>query len=123
MKEKKDTSQTLLFNLMNHIEQSDKIPSLSSAIDIEVNQIPFHLRAHNGAAVLSFESWSNAFAFLKIVRKSEFAKQIRIRKLQSLLEKVDITFYLQNQRFALIGPRAGLVIPKLLTFASLFVRK
>lgn len=123
MKGRIDDNQCVLSAILNHLEQTDVIPSLSTALHIEMNHIPFHLHAEDGRVILLFDNWRSAFTFLNSLRNVILVREETLGKLKNVLQKIDLTIYLQNEKIAVIGPRAGSVMPRILTLASLFLKK
>ena len=99
-------------------------------LDIEMNQIAFHVFTDGDSAVISFDGLCDAMAFLMRYRAiaSENNEQVTGSDatywlLNKLLWKIGITVCYQNRHFGFIGPKANLILSKLFTFVTSFGRK
>lgn len=92
-------------------------------LDIEMNQIAFHVFTDGDFAVISFDGLSDAMAFLVryIAIASENNEQVIL--FNKLLWKIGITVCYQNRHFGFIGPKANLILSRLFTFVTSFGRK
>ncbi|MBM9604145.1 hypothetical protein [Desulfopila inferna] len=123
MKGENYIQQPLLNAISANIQKSGKAPSLSTALDVEFNDIAFHFRAHEGKAILTFENWSNALDFFREMKKLASTAPDTINDIRHFLHAIGLTIYLQNRKFGIIGPQAGYFIPGLLSISTLSSRR
>jgi len=122
----KDQSKTTLFlpsGTEKFLEVLDRSISVSMMLDIEVNQIPFHVFADGDSAVISFDSYSDAMALFKRYKVFASKNNEQVLLFSKLLSKIGITVCYQNRHFGFIGPKANLILSKFFTFATSFGKK
>lgn len=95
---------------------------INGQIDIEVNGIAFHLSVDGDSAILSFDSFLDAFrlhrSFALFISNANDKEQIYA----DIKEKLNLTVYLQSRIFGIIGPKANTVISRILGY-SFFLRR
>ena len=122
----KDQSKTTLFlpsGTEKFLEVLDRSISVSMMLDIEVNQIPFHVFADGDSAVISFDSLADAMTFFSSFKAYATKNNEQVILFRKLLWKIGITVCYQNRHFGFFGPRANLILSKFFTFASSFGKK
>lgn len=123
MKGKKKIQQPIVRNILAQMQKSGKTPSLSASLRVEFNKIPFCLHSNDGKAILKFKRWSEAVTFFMEMRKYASASPSAIVDIRHLLNAIGLTVYLQNSRFAILGPQAGILLPGLLSVVGRFNSK
>lgn len=112
--------QPLMKEILAYMQASGKTPCLNGSLDVEMNRIPFHLHACDGKAILKFKSWSEALAFFTAMKKHVSAAPSIMSDIRHFLHAIGLTIYLQNSKFGIMGPQAGLILPGLLLAAIRF---
>lgn len=107
----------------NFLEVFDRRISVSMMLDIEMNQIAFHVFTDGDSAVISFDGLCDAMAFLMRYRAIASENNEQVIMFNKLLWKIGITVCYQNRHFGFIGPKANLILSKLFTFVTSFGRK
>lgn len=101
----------------------NRITRLDAQLDAEVDGLAFHVLADGDSAVISFDSLSDAFLLCKrfagVIRKLNDTNV----KYRSLLRNQNVTVYLQNRHFGIIGPKAGPIISRVFSLATSFLGK
>jgi len=92
-------------------------------LDVEVDQIPFHVFADGDSAVISFDSLSDAMTFFSSFKAYASKNNEHVIFFRKLLWKIGMTVCYQNRHFGFIGPKANLIVSKLFTFATSFRKK
>lgn len=123
MKDEPETTLLLSSAVENLLEVFDRRISVSMMLDIEMNQIPFHVFADGDSAVISFDGLSDAIAFLMRYKAIASKNNEQILLFNKLLWKIGITVCWQNRNFGFIGPKANLILSKLFTFVTSFGKK
>lgn len=114
----------MLETLLGVIERSDKIPSISTSMHIELNHIPFHLHSHERKIIISFDKWSQAISFHKMMRDYQLVRKDDVGKIKKILDKINLTFCLQNKNLPFIGPQSSSILSQLsLLFLRLLTNK
>jgi len=101
----------------------DRRTSVSMILDVEVDQIPFHVFADGDSAVISFDSLADAMTFFSSFKAYATKNNEQVILFRKLLWKIGITVCYQNRHFGFFGPRANLILSKFFTFASSFGKK
>ncbi|MFN2354285.1 MAG: hypothetical protein ABR512_07155 [Desulfopila sp.] len=112
------TLRAAIAKLQATINTTGKIPSLITNLDVEFNTIPFHLSIENHTAIVTFYKWSDGFVFLKRITAFTGQNNITLTDIKQLLATLGITIYLLNGRLAILGPRAGTLLPRLLAVVT-----
>ena len=86
---------------------------ISTNLDIEVDNIPFHLIANGDSVVISFDKFSDALSLFTKTKSLPFSRVAFVHKIKQQLELMGMTVYLQNHHFGLAGPKAGIFFPRL----------
>ena len=123
MKDQPETNPLLAPAAEKFLEAFDRRISVSMMLDIEMNQIPFHVVTEGDSAVISFDGLSDAMAFLMSYRAIASKNNEHIILFNKLLWKIGITVCYQNRHFGFIGPKANLILSKFFTFATSFGKK
>ena len=123
MKDEPETTLPLSFASENVLKVFDRKISVSMMLDIEIDQIPFHVLADGDSAVISFDGLSDAIAFLMRYKAIVSKNNEHFILFNKLLWKIGITVYCQNRHFGFIGPKANLILTKLFTSAISFGKK
>lgn len=92
--------------------------SIHSELDIEVNTIQAHVMVHGNSAVISFNRWGDSLRFFRSTMEIPAMENLSLKRLNEFLQSIGLTIYLQNRGFAVLGPRAGLITPKVFKIIS-----
>lgn len=88
-------------------------------LDLEVDRIPFNLTADGDSATLIFNRISDALTlFRKFISDADNPAD-RIGRANTALTNLDLTIYLQNRHFGVIGSKAN---PGLMRVLSVFAK-
>lgn len=123
MKDQSETSQLMPSASLKFLEVLDRRILVSMALDVEMDQVPFHLFADGDSAVISFDSLSDAVALFKRYRAIATNNTEQVILFNRMLEKIGLTICYQNRHFGFIGPKAHMILSKLFVFATSFGRK
>ena len=123
MKDQPETNLLLAPAAEKFLEVFDRRISVSMMLDIEMNQIPFHVFVDGDSAVVSFDSLSDAVALLMRFKAIASKNNEQVILFNKLLWKIGITVCYQNRHFGFIGPKANLILSKFFTFATSFRKK
>jgi len=104
-------------------QKPDNTVSIFASLDVEFNNIPFHLDTKDGKAILKFDKWSGAVNFFMQMRKHASDFPSLMSDIRHFLDSIELTVYLQNSRLAIIGPQAGFFLPYLFSIATRFNSK
>ena len=112
---KESNQNNPLLSTMNKLvsTSSDKRISISTHMDIEFENIPFHLVTKDGSATISFKSVFDALSIFGKMRSANLFSGSQLKEFESFLSILNLTVYLQNSHFGLFGPKAGFLIPRL----------
>ncbi len=92
-------------------------------LDVEVDQVPFHLIADGDSAVISFDSLSDAIALFKRYKTIASKNNEQVIFFNSVLCNIGLTVCYQNRHFGFIGPKANLLLATFFNFATSFRNK
>ena len=93
--------------------------SYSGSLDVEINEVPFHLTAKGDSAVISFDRLSDAPKVLCTIVPDAKYRAKSIEMFNNVMKKHGLTIYIQNHHFGVLGPKANPVYRKLLSFIGL----
>ncbi len=93
------------------------------ALDVEINQVRFHVSADGDSAVISFDSFSDAKTLFKKYKAIASNNSEQVILFSKILSKIGLTICYQNRHFGFIGPNANLVLSKIFTFSTSFRKK
>ncbi len=96
---------------------------IHSDLDIELDNIPVHLKARGDSATLSFDKFGDIFAFARLIKRKYIIDRSSLHSFKELFNKLGITLYLHNHYFGLIGPKSGVIFPSLFKFATPSVKR
>ncbi|MGB3211066.1 MAG: hypothetical protein WBB19_10210 [Desulforhopalus sp.] len=122
MKDIPETTQANQHAPWKFLEALDRRISVSIAMDIEMDRIPFHLTAEGDSAVISFNTFSDALLLLKKFKTLSSRNNEQVVMLQRMLSRLGVTVCYQNRHFAFTGPKANLILSRLFTYATSFGR-
>lgn len=123
MKEESERNLLLPSDADKFMVLQDKSISVSMILDVELDQIPFHVFADGDSAVISFDGLSDAMTFFSRYKAYASRNNEQVILFKELLWKIGITVCYQNRHFGFIGPKANLILFKFFTFASSFGKK
>jgi hypothetical protein len=118
MKDQPETTLLLPSATEKFLEVLDGRISVSMMLDVEMDQVPFHVFAEGDSAVISFDSLSDAMALLKRYKAIASKNNKQVILFKRVLSKIGITVCYQNHHFGFIGPKANLILSKFFTFAT-----
>jgi hypothetical protein len=87
---------------------------LSSNLQIEVNQVAFNLFTENNEVAITTERVKDLRLLAKGALQPLLRNKATLDVLEAVLEKLNLTVYVQNRFFKIIGPRANPFLRKLL---------
>ena len=118
MKNKPETAQLVPSSSQKILEVLDRRISVSMMLDVELDQVPFHLLIDGDSAVISFDSWSDTVALFKKFKAMAGSNNGQTILLKRMLGKVGLTICYRNHHFGFIGPKANLILSKMFNFAT-----
>lgn len=93
----------------------------SGSLDVEINEVQFHLAAKGDSAVISFDRLSDAPKVLCTILPDAKYRAKSIEMFDNLLNKIGLTIYIRNHHFGVLGPKANPVYRKLISFIGSLV--
>lgn len=96
------------------VHTSKKCYSITCALEVELNSIPFLIKADGNRAVISFTSLSDAYAFFKTFSKYKKINRSQLDKAKIFLKQNGLTICLQKKYVRVLGPEANSFLARLL---------
>lgn len=93
--------------------------SYSASLDIEMNEVPFHVSAKGDSALISFDRLSDAIKFLRNFPPVSKHPRNSVGMVNNVMKKLSLTLYIQNRHFGVLGPKANPVYSMMLSFLFL----
>ena len=90
--------------------------SYSASLDIEMNEVPFHVSAKGDSAVISFDRILDAIKFFRNFTPVSKNPRNSVEMVNNVMKKLSLTLYIQNRHFGVLGPKANPVYSMLLSF-------
>lgn len=87
--------------------------SLVVNMDVELNEVPFHVTAKGDAAVISFDRFSDAWKILPDLIPNSKDRQKSFEMLGTIARKLGLTICIQYRHFGVLGPRENPLYHKL----------
>ena len=104
-------------NLANEhpiLRRLDGNTELSTNLQIEVNQVAFNLITENNEVLITTERVKDLRLLAKGALQPFLRDKDSLNVLEALLSKLNLTVYVQNRFFSIIGPKANPFLRKLL---------
>ena len=111
------TASSFLDEMINRLGSHT---SYHANLDVEMNEVPFHVSAKGDAAIISFDRLSDAWKILSNLTPVSKHRGNSVEMFNDVMKKIGLTIYIQNHHFGVLGPQANPVYRKLLTFVGLF---
>jgi hypothetical protein len=118
-----DTNHPVNSALRAMIKKTGKIPSLLSSIDINFSNVPFHIDITENKATVIFDKWSDGIALFRKIKNFGDLHHVTPADIKELLATLNITIYLQSRHLAVIGPQAGIVLPRIFAIIASFLQR
>lgn len=90
---------------------------LSADIDVEVDDVTFHVSSHDCSALVSFKRLRDSYIISKKVRRLFASSGIQRANFEDNLQRLGITLFLQNHRFGVMGPKANRILRRIFNLA------
>lgn len=123
MKDQPETSRLAPSSSLKILEVLDKRVSVAMMLDVEMDQVPFHLSADGDSAVISFDSFSDAMTLFKKYKATAGDNNEHLVLFKRMLAKIGLTICYRNHHLGFIGPNANLILSKIFSFATSSTRK
>ncbi|MFN2354921.1 MAG: hypothetical protein ABR512_10410 [Desulfopila sp.] len=123
MDKKFDTTHPVNSALKAMISQTGKIPFLMTSLDINFDHVPFHLDINKNKATVFFDKWSDGLALFRKIKEFADLHYVTPADIEELLATLNITIYLQSRHLAVIGPQAGIVLPRIFAIIASFLQR
>jgi hypothetical protein len=120
MKDRSETSRLVSSAFEKFLGLTDRRISVAMMLDVEMDQVPFHLLADGDSAVISFDSLTDAMALFRKYKAISSNNNEQVLLFSGLLAKIGLTICYQNRHFGFIGPNAHPILSKFFTFATSF---
>ena len=111
------TASSFLDEMINRLGSHT---SYNANLDVEMNEVPFHVSAKGDAAIISFDRLSDAWKILSNLIPVSKHRGNSVEMFNDVMKKIGLTIYIQNHHFGVLGPQANPVYRKLLIFVGLF---
>jgi hypothetical protein len=89
--------------------------SIEADLDVEMNQIPLRLTATSGSAVISFTGLMDAYHALRNLKRGMHISKDTLNQINDKMAEMELTIYLQNQHFGILGQKSSAVYRRLFT--------
>ena len=86
----------------------------TSNLQIEVNQVAFKLITEKHKVLITTERAKNLYLLAKGALRPIFRDKITLIILETVLERMNLTVYVQNRFLSILGPKANPFLRKLL---------
>ena len=93
--------------------------SFSASLDVEMNEVPFHVSAKGDSAIISFDRLPDALKVLWNFIPDSKHRTNSFEIFSNVLKKLGLTIYIQNHHFGVLGPKANPLYRKLLVIIGL----
>lgn len=104
-------------------EVLNKRVSVTTALDVEIDQVRFQMSADGDYAVISFGSFSDAKTLFKKYKAIASKNRELVILFSKILSKIGLTICYQNRHLGFIGPNANMVLSKIFTYSTSFRKK
>lgn len=85
-------------------------------LDVELDQVPFHLVADGDFAVITCHRVSDAVALFKKFKTMARSNNRQLILFKRALRIVELTLCYRSRRFGFIGPKANRILSKMFNF-------
>lgn len=96
---------------------------IEAQMDIELNEIAFHIVVDGDSAVVSFDSFSDALHLCKMFAGFLSKAKDKSGFYNSILSNLNTTVYLQNRHLGIVGPNANPLTSKFFKMLTYFLGK
>ena len=96
------------------LRRLDGTTELLINLQIEVNQVAYNLTTENHKVLITTERAKNLYLLAKGALRPIFRDKTTLSVLEAVLERMNLTVYVQNRFFSVLGPKANPFFRKLL---------